>query len=82
MPTPNYFTTNLYLASYLFALDESAFIGLEDGESSYQKFVFKPNLQSRLTTEVEREYWNGSGAIAPKKYANAIKALKERITHR
>jgi hypothetical protein len=72
-------TTNLYLASYLYALDVSAFIGLRGESNSYQEFVFKSEVNSRKAIEVEREYWNNGGSVVPKVYATAIRALKEQI---
>jgi len=78
----NFASTNLYLASYLYAIDESAFIGLQPGDNTFLQFVFKPVIQDRPTTDIEKEYWNNTGSIIPKKYATAIRALKERIQHK
>ncbi len=75
----NYSTSNLYLAAYLYAMDEGAFVSIDRGEDTYSNFIFKPEIQSTPTTNIEKDYWAGDGLIVPKKYANAIRALKEQL---
>ena len=79
MKEKTYSTTNIYLSAFLYALDESAFIGTTRDNNNFFSFNFKSEIQSRNTDEIEREYWNNGGSIVPKKYADALRSLKERV---
>jgi hypothetical protein len=79
MKEKTYSTTNIYLSAYLYAADESAFIGTTRDNNNFYSFNFKSEILSRSTDEIEKEYWNNGGSIVPKKYADALRSLKERV---
>jgi hypothetical protein len=72
MRNQEYFTKDLYEASYLYAC---GFRLLRlDNEQDYFLFVFEDSKGTADT--MIREYWNFEGFVCPKKFAEAITTLK------
>jgi hypothetical protein len=69
-----YSTKDLYEAAYLYALD-CQLLRLDKVGTSFF-FVFQPFDKCE---QLRNEYWSKSGLAVPKLYADAIRALKERI---
>lgn len=69
-------TTELYLAAYFVAKGKKLIRVDKSMDGSRCFFVFDNPLIAKV---IAKEYWADEGIIAPKKYAEAIRDLKERI---
>ena len=69
-------TTELYLAAYFLAKGKKLVRVDKSMDSSRCFFVFDDPLVAKF---IAKEYWADEGSIVPKKYAEAIRDLKERI---
>lgn len=69
-----YLVRDIYEAAYIYA-SGGRFSHLEKAQNFYY-FVFANKDSSLILRD---EYWQGSGQIQPKLYADSIKFLKQRV---
>jgi len=72
MNTP-YKTRNLHEAAYLFALGYPPEL-TQEPNSTIWYFIFPPECE-----ELSLKYWDKTGVVSGKEYADALRNLKERI---
>lgn len=69
-------TRDLYEAAFLYASEVKLLTLKAEGREFW--FIF----ESKESGELSGEYWRGEGNIAPKKYSDAIRSLKDLIFSR
>jgi hypothetical protein len=69
----SYKTRNLAEAAYLFALGYSPKLYQESNDTTYW-FVFPVECE-----QISKSYWDKSGKVGGKEYADCLRNLKERI---
>jgi len=69
-----YKTKDLYEGAYLYAIGQKL-LNLEEEERFYW-FIFKNKSRCQ---ELANQYWQGTAEVNAKKYASAIRDLKDRV---
>lgn len=72
----SYKTTNLHIATYLFATTKVRFLGLEKISPNQFLFVFD---RKDICQKLLDDYWKDNALINPKKLFSSLNEIKDRL---